>query len=150
MWGKSWGRRLFALGAVGVAVGIWLFAWLGLSKGDQVASIVSAFVGVLGLGVSTAGLVTARRQESSRPAQSIENSSLGGNAEVVRNVRGKLTSHHPAVPATATSLPSSPSGAVPRSRPTPSEVAEQHIVDSRILGSARYIDNIDRDVETDK
>ncbi|WP_280491989.1 hypothetical protein [Nocardia asiatica] len=147
MSGKAWGWVLFILGIVSFAAGVCLFIWLGLSRGDQVASIVSVFVGVAGLGFSIAGVVAARRA-GARPAQSIQNSSLGGNAEVVRNVGGKLTSHRPATTAAPTVPPTAPTS--PRWRPARGETAEQSILDSQVPGTARYIDNITGDVETDK
>lgn len=146
MSGKAWGWVLFTFGVVGFAAGICLFFWLGLSRGDQVASIVSAFVSVAGLGFSIAGFVTARGA-GSRPAQWIENASLGENAEVVRNIGGKYTSHRLNTP-TPTTPPTMPT--TPRRRPAPGETAQQTIIDSQVPGSARYIDNVTGDVETDK
>ncbi|BDT87325.1 hypothetical protein FMUAM8_30890 [Nocardia cyriacigeorgica] len=145
MSGKIWGPALFLVGIAGFAAGVCLFIWLGLSRGDQVASIVSVFVGIAGLGFSIVGVLTARRA-GTRPAQSIVNSSVGGNAEVVRNVGGDLTTHRPT--STSAAPPSVPT--TRRHRPTAGSTAEQSIVDGRIQGTARYIDNVTGDVETDK
>ncbi len=69
MSGKAWGWVLFALGVVGVGSGIGLFVRLGLSQGDQLASVLSLFVGVAGLGVSITDLVMSLRAYSAQPAQ---------------------------------------------------------------------------------
>ncbi|MDE1675428.1 hypothetical protein ACW9HR_38125 [Nocardia gipuzkoensis] len=147
MSGKAWGWVLFALGVVGVGSGIGLFVWLGLSQGDQLASVLSLFVGVAGLGVSIAGLVVSLRAQSVQPAQSeppaqptppaqaVTGSSIGGNAEVFRNVRGDLT-------LTRTPAPSAPTAPVPTgaSAATDPAATEQVITGSTIGGTARVVD----------
>lgn len=114
MRGMVWRWALFALGVVGAGAGVWLFVWLGLNEGNQLAGVLSLFVGIASLIVSIAGLMTARRTASTpstspatveRPAVSISDSSLARGAMVVRDVAGDVTVRHNA--------PSSPSASTP-------------------------------------
>ncbi|MFC8532074.1 hypothetical protein [Nocardia sp. NPDC057227] len=136
MSGKAWGWALFALGVVTVGAGTGLFVWLGLSKGDQLASILSLFVGIAGLAASIAGLVLARKPSA---VQAITGSSISGNAEVVRNVGGNYTLRR---------APSTAAAPVPGTTSTTAPVAaEQTITGSGIGGSARIVDGVTGNVD---
>ncbi|MEU4712009.1 hypothetical protein AB0G00_36860 [Nocardia salmonicida] len=135
MSGKAWAWVLFTAGVVVLGAGAGFFVWLGLSKANQLASVLSLFVSVVGLGATIAGLVMARRNPL--PAQAITRSSVGGNVEVFRGVRGDITlTRSPAssVPAPPPSAATTPVGA-PAS-------ADQVITDSGIAGSARVVDDV--------
>lgn len=143
MFGKAWAWVLFTAGVVVLGAGAGLFVWLGLAKGDQLASVLSLFVGVVGLGATIAGLVMARR--NSRPAQAITRSSVGGNAEVFRRVRGDITLTRS--PASSVPAPVPPGATTSASTPLG---ADQVITDSGIAGSTRVVDDVTGNVKIDE
>lgn len=143
MSGKAWAWVLFTAGVVVLGAGAGFFVWLGLSKGNQLAGVLSLFVSMVGLGATIAGLVMARR--NSLPAQAITGSTVGGNAEVFRGVRGDITLTR----SPASSVPAPPpSGATtPVGAPV---AADQVITDSGIAGSARVVDDVTGNVKIDE
>ncbi len=143
MSGKAWAWVLFTAGVVVLGAGAGFFVWLGLSKGDQLASVLSLFVGVVGLGATVAGLVMARRNPL--PAQAITRSTVGGNAEVFRGVRGDITLTR----SPASSVPAPlPSGAT--TPPGTPVAADQVITESGIAGSTRVVDDVTGNIKIDE
>ncbi|MGW5924248.1 hypothetical protein ACWFPY_35090 [Nocardia fluminea] len=145
MSGRAWAWVLFTTGVVVLGAGAGFFVWLGLSKGNQLAGVLSLFVSVVGLGATTAGLVMARR--NSLPAQAITRSTVGGNAEVFRGVRGDITLTRS--PASSVPAPT-PSGATTTTPADTPVAADQVITDSGIAGSTRVVDDVTGNVKIDE
>ncbi len=84
---------LVALGALG-----WYFIAVGLDRADKLASVLGAFVGLLGLGLAVYGAVSSRREEAEPEPEpdpgALHNEISGtvhGNAVQARDIEGGIT-----------------------------------------------------------
>jgi hypothetical protein len=137
------GIALAGLLLVGLGV---LFAVMGLTRADQLASVIGAFATLIGLGTSVYGIVLARRGAQSPAAgqqigaQSVSGSTVGGGVTQIHGVRGNLRVRSGADPAVRTRAATPSAAAGPAS-------AGQSVEGSQISGSVHQIRDIGGNAE---
>ena len=175
------GSRFLIWSGVAVAVAATaglaaLFAVAGLGRADEVASVVGAFIGLAGIGVSVYGLVQARSDAGPGPAdddadrQAVSGSTVSGRTVQVSKSAGGVTVRPsprapvpPAATAAGTQDAAAPTAAAPTAAaPTaaaPTAAAPtapasgagykpgQSVSDSRVGGDVVQIAGADGDVE---
>jgi hypothetical protein len=170
---EGMGSRFLIWSGVAVAVAATaglaaLFAVAGLGRADEVASVVGAFIGLAGLGVSVYGLVQARSDAGPGHAdgddagrQAVSGSSVGGRTVQVSKAAGGVTVRPsprapvpPAAAAAGTQDAAAPTAAAPTAA-APTAAAPtgagygpgQSVSDSRVGGDVVQIAGADGDVE---
>jgi hypothetical protein len=145
------------VGGVPVAgLGVFL-AVHSLDKADKWASVFGLFVGLGGLGVAVAGVVSARRHTG---GQSVTDSTIGGGVAQVGGIRGNVRIGPGTAPGTPRVSPPPPSPSPPPPSPVPSAAASprantgdgdgQSVTRSSTAGPVRQVDDVGGDVELDR
>lgn len=94
-------RRTLAWSGIAVALVVlaalgWYFIAVGLDRADKLASVLGAFVGLLGLGLAVYGVVSSRPEEAEPEPEpgDVHNEISGtvhGNAVQARDIDGGIT-----------------------------------------------------------
>jgi hypothetical protein len=127
-----------------LGLGAWFVA-AGLDRADKLASVIGAFVGLLGLGISGYALVLSRggRARSSSSGQTVARSTVGGSVVQVRGVVGDV---RVGTGIARTAGEGTRSSALAKDdRP----VADQLVIDSQSRRDVRQIDDVGGDLEVD-
>lgn len=131
-------------GIVLVGLGVF-FAVIGLDRADKLASVIGALVGLIGIGLSTYGVVLARRAATSLSGgQKVLGSRVGGGLTQVRKARGNVRIGQDQSAASASSNPRSTGTSFNNTADS------QAVVDSITKGPVRQIDDVDGDVDIDR
>lgn len=127
-----------ALAGLGIA-----FLFAGLDDADKIASVIGAFVGLIGLALSGYGVILARRgstPQSTPGAQRVKKVKAGQGVDVVDTVSGNVRFGAPAPTAT----PPTPS---PSSPPAPAVLGEQSVTDVQATGGVRIVRGVGGDLD---
>jgi hypothetical protein len=137
----TWGGIIVTVLAC-TGLGIYL-ALAGLSRATDLASIISMFIAVAGLGVSVWGVIAAR---GSQPVggQSVTGSQIGGHVTKVDTVGGSVRIGMPP----PVGAPTSPFKAATPG-PAAGEAAEggQSVTDSEVAGTVSHIGSVGDDLD---
>jgi hypothetical protein len=141
---KTWcGAAAAAVALIGLAV---YFALVGLSKANELASVISALVAVAGLGVSVWGIVGARNA-SAPGGQVVQDSRISGGVHRVGPVAGNArigVGPRPSGSADA----QSPKAALMTAPPTTAfSPGSQSVTGSDVTGGVHEIDSVCGDLD---
>src|SRR4051812_8898968 len=106
-WQRVWWLLAVTAGVALVGLGVFLVR-VGLERADKLGSVIGAFSGLIGLGLSMYGVILARRQSGSPPSaspesvlpassvppgQSVINSSIAGSNIQIGSAGGSIEIH---------------------------------------------------------
>ena len=121
------------------------FVVVGLDRADKLASVIGVFATLIGLGLSASGAVLTRHGAAPRPNQTVADSTVGGEALQVRDIRGSLR-----VGGAGAGSPSTPPSTPTISTRSLAPPAGQSILGTQTVGPARQIDGVGGDAEIDR
>jgi len=121
------------------------FVVVGLDRADKIASVIGAFVGLLGLCLSGYALVLTRRGLPQSPShrQTVARSTVGGDVLQVRGVGGSVR-----LGSGTAGTAAEPSRSVHVKDARAAD--DQLVTDTQIQGHLRQVDDIGGDVEVDR
>jgi hypothetical protein len=121
------------------------FVATGLDRADKLASVIGAFVGMIGLAVAMYGVVLARRGQIQPDGQTVAGSTVGGEVLQVRRVHGGLRVGSRAAAPLSAPVVSARSASRPTTTP-----GGQSVIGTQTSGPVRQVDDVGGDAVIDR